>query len=106
MPRSDSKPPSYVLTPNPATTIVSIDPVVANASKNINDSKVTTAEPSAGYIKEIKVYDVNGKLRIDKMIAKKITGVQLNVSKLPSGIYFVQIFSQLSVSTQKLVIGQ
>jgi len=78
---NDSKVLDLVLYPNPATGVVNIQ----------------TKMPG---VKEIAVFDIVGK----QIINTSISGNELNISSLKSGIYFVQVSQNNNTSTKKLVV--
>jgi len=51
-------------------------------------------------IKNISIYDVIGK----QVYQKKTTAIQINVSNLKSGLYFVKVVQDGKIATRKLVV--
>jgi len=78
---------SFVMYPNPAKNIVTIQ--LANTHLNAADVVVT---------------DVTGKTVIGKNLTFSGNAAELNVSGLSSGIYFVQLTSEGQSATRKLII--
>ncbi|MFT3950039.1 MAG: M4 family metallopeptidase [Agriterribacter sp.] len=79
---------SYMIAPNPATSIVTI------AQKDNSNIDIT----------EIKVFDNLGNLRKKSKYGAGTKQAQINVSDLQTGLYFIEITSRQSNEKQQLVI--
>jgi Secretion system C-terminal sorting domain/PKD-like domain len=109
--------PHVIMGPNPASGMVTLYAPVTETAVPATGTKMATADtrvPSAGAsaagssnlptIRLIKIYDVSGRLR--KTIDNKTASLplQLDVSDLANGIYFVEMVIGSNTERQKLVI--
>jgi len=73
--------------PNPATSIFSLQTAVGSQQPEV-----------------LMIYDLNGKKLIEQQIPKESEFIEIDVSILQSGLYFVQIHSENQTVTKKLII--
>lgn len=90
----------FRVAPNPATDIVTIQPLADNASKATVAGN--TVIPS---IRMIKLYDNTGNLKKQWSFGAGKRQAQINVSGLRTGIYTVEISDGKNTDRQKLIIG-
>jgi Zn-dependent metalloprotease len=77
---------SYSVSPNPASSTVDIQPVTASMDLS-STSSTSTITPE---ITQVNIYDKSGNRRHQQGFGK-VRRAKLNVSKLPAGIYYVEI---------------
>lgn len=75
---------NFIVYPNPASEFISI-----SNSKNI-------------LVKTIKIVDLNGRV-VKQLDYNNVTNIQINVSELTSGVYFMTINSDQGTTTKKIV---
>lgn len=88
----------YIISPNPASGTVTISP-------NTNSSMSKTAIGNTG-ITQVSITDVNGILKKQQQFSANAATMQLNVSGLIPGTYFVQIINGDIHDTQQLIINR
>ncbi|MGN6494643.1 MAG: T9SS type A sorting domain-containing protein [Agriterribacter sp.] len=86
---ASGEPGTWAIAPNPAQTTITIR---------------QNPQPGTTGIKEVKIFDVSGKLRQQKKINAGLNQVELNVSELPAGVYFVEISNEVRKEQKKIVI--
>lgn len=84
---------AFVVSPNPASNTVNIQPSTAQVQK------------IAPQITNVNIYDQNGNLLRRRKYAN-VNNAQLNVSGLRTGIYYLEIEYDKTKERQPLVIGQ
>jgi Secretion system C-terminal sorting domain len=108
--------PDVRVTPNPASDHVSLSLLATTASTPATKTEVAaTPTPSVStptattgeseHIKLVKLYDVTGRVRKTSMYPA--TGIQeiFDVKDLPSGVYFIQVFTDKNAMyTQKVLV--
>ena len=87
---------TYVLSPNPASDLVTITPQIPAPC----DPVVAPAITESAFL---SVYDQQGTLK-QKIKYKSRTEAKIDVSKLKDGIYFVQVVDGNSTKRQTLVV--
>lgn len=95
--------PRYTLSPNPAQTTITI--VSDNENIDVESQKfdMKSSNTTLG-IKSVKIYNASGKLAKQQLFSGSPEQVQMNISQLPNGIYFVEISDRHNKESQKLVI--
>lgn len=88
----------FMISPNPASGTVTISP---NSKSKI--SKTTIGK--VGII-QVSIIDVNGILKKQQQFSANTANMQLDVSGLMPGIYFVQIINGDIYDTEKLIISR
>jgi hypothetical protein len=73
--------------PNPAVEVISLQSVAFNRQSAV-----------------VQIYDLNGRKRLEKHIAKGQETTEIDVSGLASGVYFCRLISEKYSATQKLII--
>lgn len=91
---------SIKLFPNPATTSVTLS--VDNSKQSQPNTKGKETVPAAS-INEVKVYDNFGSVKLYRKFIKQPTAT-LDVSRLPKGIYMVEVNTGSGVEYQQLII--
>ena len=96
----------YTVSPNPAasTVIITTNNTETPYLKTLPGNK--SGSIHAHYIQTIRIYDASGKLVAQPVTNKHLTNVQIDVSKLSPGIYFVEISDGAYKETQRLVISR
>jgi hypothetical protein len=87
------------------------------ASLNLNDESLTIyPNPASDYIKintgsnkftgnvSVKLYDLNGKLLIDKVFDAAFNDIKLPISNVTSGTYFVIVNNNNYTATRKIAV--
>jgi hypothetical protein len=90
----------FSITPNPASGTITI----TSGSTNEQYSKIGEAGNN-GFIKEVKIYASSGKIVKQQQFSNNASQVQMDVSTLAPGIYFVEISNGQHAETHKLVIA-
>lgn len=90
---------TFSLYPNPASTTIHITVETTDESKFKNEDT-----RNRGFIKEVKIYTSTGKLVKQHLFNDNSLRVQMDISTLESGIYFVEISAGHYIGTQKLII--
>ncbi|PLW97559.1 MAG: hypothetical protein C0591_06305 [Marinilabiliales bacterium] len=75
------------LHPNPATSIVTLQSSFFNQQSSV-----------------AKMYDLDGKKLLEKQIPKGTESVEIDISHLSSGVYFIQLQIENKKTTKKLII--
>jgi hypothetical protein len=95
----------YTLYPNPVQNTVTI--ISNNLRNNLESMKIKGYSPIKEFaIKQVRIYDAGGKLQLQRVFSGNKTKVQMDISSLTNGIYFVVINDGKYTATQKLVIGK
>lgn len=95
----------YIVSPNPAQNTITI--TANNKSKTAESMKFETpASSTTNTIQLVKIFDISGKLRKQQIFSGNPLQVQMDISGLASGIYFVVISDGKHQETQKLVINR
>jgi hypothetical protein len=92
----------YAVSPNPASGTVTI----ASISSQTQATELSKAAVSGSSIKMVTILDANGSVKKQQQFSGITKTVQLDVSSLLPGIYFVQISDGQYSETQKLVISR
>lgn len=87
----------YSVSPNPATSIVTV-----NVAQNTALNSSTDAAKQLSF-STINIYDQTGNLKIHKLY-NKMKSASLDISNLPTGIYVIEISDGAYKETQKLQI--
>ncbi|HVZ95346.1 MAG TPA: T9SS type A sorting domain-containing protein [Chitinophagaceae bacterium] len=90
----------YIVIPNPATSSITISP--SSQSNNMEASDIQ----SASGIRLVTISDVTGVVKQRQQFGGNTNTVQVDVSNLPQGAYFIQISNGSSVDTQQLLISR
>lgn len=80
---------TWSVAPNPAQTTITIR---------------QNPQPGAPGIRNIKIFDASGKLRQQKKINNNASQIELNISNLSAGIYFVEISNEAGKKQKKIVV--
>ena len=91
----------YIVTPNPATNTFTISP-----NTQSGNPKTLNAQESSGGIRLVTITDVTGVVRQSQSFAGNTNTVQMNVSNLPRGNYFVEISDGNHIETLQLLINK
>jgi len=67
---------------------------------NPTNSGIVTIQSSVSGEKYIKLFDINGRL----VLNKKLNSDYLNIGSIDSGMYFVQVTVEGKISNSKLII--
>ena len=89
----------YVIAPNPASGSINI-----TSSSPGSSSKTENAQAST--MIQVSIMDVNGNLKKQQQFSSGTVNMQLNVTDLVPGTYFVQIINGSINETQKLIINR
>lgn len=107
--------PDVIISPNPATSTITLTQdatpgpltkregahiLIGGGTPPIMQTGVTAFKP----IRQVKIYDAGGRLRKSFETASTSTALQLDVSDLPIGIYFVEMAIGTETQRQKIVI--
>jgi hypothetical protein len=96
---------NYVLSPDPAQASVTVSLAGAAAADKTLTATESASSQGGANIKQIKIYDVTGKLRKQQAYdTPKTSKITLDISSLPPGIYMVEISDGISSVTKKLVV--
>jgi len=91
---------TFVVSPNPASSTINVTAVP-------DVSSTTGAETKAARMKkvfnEIRLYDQQGILR-KRLVYKNVNQASIDVSALPSGVYFIEIVNGSYVDKQSVMI--
>jgi hypothetical protein len=90
----------YTVSPNPATSTVTVNVTQNSVSGNSADVSKSSKQLS---FSTINIYDQTGNLKIHRLY-NKVKSASLNVSNLPTGIYIIEITNGAYKETQKLQI--
>lgn len=97
---------NFSISPNPAQKMITI--TVSNPQntkfKSLSSSK--TGSKNITGIKTVKIYDASGKLMKQQLFSNNLSQVQINISGLSAGVYFVKVSDGKEEGTQRLVIGK
>lgn len=97
---------AYTITPNPAqNTVVITASTVQRKYEKGSQPDISNTKNVSG-IKIIKIYNVSGRLTEQQSFSGNPSKVQINVSKLADGIYFVEISDGKYMVQDKLVISR
>lgn len=88
----------YTVSPNPASSEVTIKPADDAAAANSTTAKTTT-----GAITQVTIYDQQGIVQKQQKFTNQKT-VKLNVSSLRTGIYFIEITAGSYTERQQLSV--
>lgn len=91
----DGSAPRFSLTPNPTNNTVIISADEINNSKRSSDASV---------IKQIKIIDKLGNVKLAEKYGDGRNTIKVNVSKLRSDVYYLHIFDGKQWSVQKLMV--
>jgi hypothetical protein len=84
--------PRFVLSPNPAKSIISIQRIVAdNEAQQGSEAKTPSVMVPNNGVTTIKVFDAQGKLRKTATMNAASARLTVNVSDLSGGLYFVHV---------------
>ena len=90
---------AFDVSPNPASTTIDI-----TASNNINELSATTKNNVTSSIKEIKLIDKMGNIKLTKRYADDLTkSDRINIAHLPNDIYTLMIFNGTDWEAHKIV---
>lgn len=91
--------------PNPATNniTIAIRPQKIGYTKSLAVAKSDNIKGIL-YIQEVEIYDAAGKLKLHKTFSGKHSQVQVDISLLPKGIYFVKVSDDKMSTTDKIVL--
>lgn len=104
--RSFSVPGYYTISPNPAASTVLITANNTNEPYSKGLSKNGVVMTNAHYIQTIRIYDASGKLVMQPVTNSHLAKVEIGVSKLAAGIYFIEISDGTNKETHRLVINR
>jgi hypothetical protein len=96
----------YTVSPNPAASTVFITANNTNEPYFKGLSKNGVVVTNAHYIQTIRIYDASGKLVMQPVTNSHLAKVEIGVSKLAAGIYFIKISDGTNEETQRLVINR
>lgn len=97
---------TFNIVPNPAQTFIRI--MIQSDGQGIKFKGLQ--QPPAGEvtsvnnIKFVKILDASGKLSKQQQFSGNPTQVQMDISEMPNGVYFVEISDGRNTETQKLII--
>lgn len=78
---------------------ITISPNPTNKSESVKISNLSSEELT------IKIYDITGKLLLNKHIQNASNNFNLDIQNLLTGIYFVKIIQKNSIKTAKLLVN-
>ena len=94
--------PSTII-PNPAQNIITISVSYKEPNMKLKDFSLATRKGITG-IRLVQIFSASGALSMVKQFTGNLTQVQLDISNLSDGIYFVEISDGHYKETQKLII--
>jgi len=96
---------SYTITPNPAQNTIKV--ASNNENNDVESMKFEAQHSSATHsIKQVKIYNASGKLTKQQLFSGNSAQIEMDISQLLNGIYFVKIFDGKNRKIQKLVISR
>jgi len=100
---------AVTVAPNPAVNTVTITAKASSSLSKTNsaDLKANSAALQtgvAGFISQIKVFDISGRLKKTFHYATKISSAEINVSDLVPGIYLLEISNGTEVTHEKIIV--
>ena len=93
----------YTIIPNPAQNIITISVSYKEPNMKLKDFSLATRKGITG-IRLVQIFSASGALSMVKQFTGNLTQVQLDISNLSDGIYFVEISDGHYKETQKLII--
>jgi len=97
--------PSYVISPNPAQNSITIS-TFSNQKSVKQDLKTSSDNLKIMDIKIVKIYNINGRLIKRQDFGGNLSQVQMDVSKLPNGIYLLEISDGEYNEEQRIIINR
>lgn len=96
---------SLKVTPNPANAMIMIPPPPPPCESAARAAKAGASTTAASYeIQQVKVYDLNGVLKLTKKIAKGTVNIQVDVSGLKEGVYFIETSNGVSTRRKMFMV--
>jgi len=100
----------FTVTPNPASTTVTIASFSAAAKTGNGQSLRGTLRPvtiqPVSLIKQVKILDADGRVRKLYSYSNAVTQVQIDIRAFLPGTYFVEIYDGKNIDFEKLIIGR
>jgi hypothetical protein len=90
----------YSVSPNPAGNTITVNFITQ--TNNLKTDLVTTTNSNT----QIMILDVSGNIKQQQQISSNTTTVQMNVSNLLPGTYFVEIISGLNKEIHQIIINR
>lgn len=99
---------TFNIAPNPAQTLITITAQSYGQSIKFKGlQQLSSADAKkVNNIRIVKIFNTSGKLSKQQQFSGNSIQVQINVSKLPNGVYFVEISDGKNAETEKLVISR
>lgn len=91
--------------PNPASNTITISAPLQQQNKTFKKVLPAT-QVNQVYIKQVKILNSSGKISKQQLFSGNPVEVQMDISGLAPGIYFVEISDGIHLETQKLVISR
>ena len=100
--------PSYIIAPNPAHSSVNISVFSSEKNMKVKGLQSSSSENEKVFngIKLVNIYNTSGKLNRQEQFSGNPSQVQIDISKLPIGVYVVEISDGKYKEQQKLVISR
>ena len=90
--------------PNPATeSTITID-IQQSQKQSTKISSTNTISRDEKYIKEVEIYNIYGNLMKKQTYENNQSQVQIDISNLPTGIYFVRVFDGIHREELRLAV--
>ncbi len=98
----------FSVTPNPASSTLTIQPLDLNAEILSNTGSISQPESkaSANQIQFIELFNSIGQLKLRKEFSGKLGNYSINISKFTSGTYFLKISDGVNLETHTVIIEQ
>ncbi len=90
---------SFIVSPNPASSSINITSATQGSDLNTESAQTVTTI-------QVSILDVNGTIKRQQQFSSNTINMQLNVSDLVPGVYFVQISSGNINETHQLMISR
>lgn len=90
----------YSVSPNPAGNTITINS--NTPTSNLKTDFATTTNSTA----QIMILDVSGNIKQQQQISSNTTTIQMSVSNLLPGTYFVEIINGLNKETHQIIINR